>query len=208
MKGRTSRIGWIRIGVTGGPGMGKSTVARYFEEFGVPVVDTDQLARELVKPGQPAWEEIRRVFGSGVFLPDGSLDRAALARWVFRDVQARKNLEGILHPRIRTEWKQRLERYRSEGKKAAAVLIPLLFETGWERELDVVVCVGCTEETQRERLLKRGWSEEEIRLRNRAQWPVEQKMARADYVIWTEGVLGVTEKQVRRVLQRIGVLGI
>ncbi len=88
------------------------------------------------------------------------------------------------------------------------MLIPLLFETGWERELDVVVCVGCTEETQRERLLKRGWSDEEIRLRNRAQWPVEQKMARADYVIWTEGSLGVTEEQVRRVLQRIGVLGI
>jgi dephospho-CoA kinase len=188
------------LGLTGGIGMGKSTAARCFLERGVRVVDTDDLARELVEPGQPALEEIRENFGAGVLDGEGRLIRASLARLVFQDVAARGRLEGILHPRIRGRWLELLGTWRREGATHACVVIPLLFETSAEKDLDEVVCVACTEKTQATRLASRGWTEEQIRGRVGAQLPLGEKIARSRHVLWNEGPLEVLGAQVGRVL--------
>ncbi|MCX6885082.1 MAG: dephospho-CoA kinase [Verrucomicrobia bacterium] len=191
------------LGLTGGIGMGKSTAARCFLQRGVRVVDTDDLARELVEPGQQALEEIRLSFGAGVLDGEGRLIRAALARLVFQDDAARGRLEGILHPRIRSRWLELLGVWRGEGASHACVVIPLLFETGAEKDLDEVVCVACTERTQAVRLAARGWSVEQVRGRVGAQLPLVDKIARSRHVLWNEGPLEVLGAQVDRVLGRI-----
>src|SRR4051812_22563263 len=117
------------IGVTGGVGMGKTTAARFLQERGVPVIDTDVLAREVVEPGKPAWEEIRQAFGQEILGPDGQLRREELARQVFSDEARRKELEAIVHPRIRERWLAQVEVWRAEKQPRGVVVIPLLFET-------------------------------------------------------------------------------
>jgi dephospho-CoA kinase len=189
------------LGLTGGVGMGKSACAQGLRARGFPVIDTDDLAREVVRPGEPSLREIRSVFGPDVFSSDGQLLRAELARRVFTDPTARRLLEAILHPLIRQRWRAQVETWRTQRLPNAIVVIPLLFETQGERELDETICVACTAATQRERLTARGWSPEEIDQRVQAQWPAEVKMARADYVIWTEGDLGVAAEQIDRILQ-------
>jgi dephospho-CoA kinase len=188
------------FGVTGGIGMGKSTAARMLAGRDVAVIDTDAIARELVEPGQPPLVEIARQFGPNVIRADGRLDRAALASIVFPDPQRREALEAILHPRIRERWIARVGEWRGEGRTAAAVVIPLLFETDAQSAFDVILCTACTTTTQRERLQARGWSEEQIRQRNEAQWTVERKMAGSTHVLWTEGELEIHERQIERVL--------
>jgi dephospho-CoA kinase len=189
------------VGLTGGVGMGKSTSAQLLRERGVRVVDTDDLARQVVEPNQPALAEVQAVFGVEIVGPDGRLRRGELARRVFSDAAARKQLEAILHPRIRVLWRAQVQTWRAEGRPLAVVVIPLLFETEAETELDAVICAACSAATQRQRLLARGWSAEQIEQRNRAQWPVEQKIARADFVVWTEAGLDVHAAQIERVLR-------
>lgn len=184
--------------------MGKSASSEILGRLGVPLVDSDVLARELVVPGQPALEEIREAFGAGVLSSDGTLDRARVAERVFGDAGARVRLEGILHPRIRSEWKRRLAEWEAGGEGLAVVVIPLLFETGAEVEFDRVMCVACSERTQWERLLRRGWSEEECRGRIAAQMPIGEKVRRADYMVWTEPPLLEHELQVRLILGGLG----
>jgi dephospho-CoA kinase len=193
----------IVIGLTGGVGMGKSTAANFFAGRGLAVIDTDELARELVEPGQPALAEIRKVFGESVFDSQGRLRRDEMARAVFADSSKRQQLEGILHPRIREGWLARVERCRSEGCAAAVVVIPLLFETGAEKEFTHIVCVACSSGTQRSRLVQRGWSEDQIEQRIAAQWPIEKKIAAAHFVIWSEGGMEVHQAQVDRILERL-----
>ena len=187
-------------GLTGGLGMGKSTAAQCLRDRGVPVVDTDELARQLVEPGQLALTEIQTVFGRRVIAPDGQLRRDELAQIVFTDPLARKKLEAILHPRIRERWLNQIETWRGENCPLATVVIPLLFETTAESQFDKIICVACSATVQRERLLARGWTPEQIRQRLAAQWPVEQKIARADFVIWTEGVPESCARQLDRIL--------
>ena len=189
------------LGLTGGIGMGKSTSARLFQERGVPVVDTDDLARKVVEPGQPALAEILAAFGPEMIGPEGRLRRDEMARRVFADSAARQQLEGILHPRIRELWRAQVEVWRAEGRPLALVVIPLLFETKAEAELDATICVACSAATQQERLRSRGWTPEQIEQRLKAQWPTEQKMARADYLIWTEAGLDVHAAQIDRILR-------
>jgi dephospho-CoA kinase len=188
------------LGLTGGIGMGKSTCAQLLAQRGVLVVDTDDLARQVVEPGQPALAEVIAVFGSQVADPDGRLRRDQLARLVFADPVARKRLEGILHPAIRARWRAQVEAWRAEGRSLVTVVIPLLFETGAETELDVTLCVACSAATQHQRLLGRGWSLEQIEQRIQAQWPTEKKIAAADYVIWTEAGLDLHAAQLDRIL--------
>jgi dephospho-CoA kinase len=188
------------IGLTGGVGMGKSAAERLLRERGVPVVDTDVLARLVVEPGQPALEEIQQAFGPEVIGTDGQLRRDELARRVFADPSAREQLEAITHPRIRERWRAQVAAWRAKGHPVAVVVIPLLFETGAEAEFKAVICVACTPQTQRQRLQARGWSGEQIRQRINAQWPVERKVALADYVVWSEGGLDVLAEQLERIL--------
>ncbi len=191
------------LGLTGGVGMGKSTSAQLLRERGIRVVDTDDLARQVVEPGQPALAEVRKAFGAEILGPDGRLQRDKLARLVFADPAARTQLEQILHPPIRVLWRAQVETWRGAGCSLAVVVIPLLFETGAEAELDATICVACSAATQREHLRARGWPCEQIEQRLQAQWPIEQKMARADYLVWTEAGLDVHAAQIDRLLRRL-----
>ena len=181
-------------------GMGKSMAARFLRERGAQVVDTDELAHQLVAPGQPAWAEIQTVFGRNVVTPGGQLRRDQLAQIVFTDPAARKKLEAILHPRIQERWLAQIETWRREERPLAVVVIPLLFETKAESRFDKTVCVACLAAHQRKRLLERGWTPEQIEQRIAAQWPIEQKIARADFVVWTDGSLETHAQQIERII--------
>lgn len=189
------------FGLTGGIGMGKSTAGQWLLGRGIPTVDTDLLARELVEPGRPALAEIRRAFGDQIITPDGRLRRDEMACIAFSDAVARRTLEQILHPRIMELWKQQVGQWRSEHRPLAAVIIPLLFETGAENDLDLTVCVACSVETQKQRLRDRGWTADQIERRLAAQWPIEQKMARADFVVWSEGDPELLGQQLERIIR-------
>src|SRR4051794_10658107 len=164
------------IGLTGGVGMGKTTAANLLQQRGLPVIDTDVLAREVVEPGTPAWEEIQRVFGHDITGPDGQLRRDELARQVFSDETRRRQLEDIVHPRIRERWQAQVELWRTEGQPLGVVVIPPLFETNAAGSFDTIICVSCSAATQRQRLTERRWSPEQIQQRIQAQWPTEKKM--------------------------------
>ena len=190
------------LGLTGGVGMGKTTVAQFLTGAGVRVVDSDVLARQLVQAGMPALQEIQAVFGHAVIAPDGQLRREELARIVFANPIARHQLEHILHPRIRQAWQQDLNTWRKAGHPLAVVVIPLLFETLAEGHFDKIICAACQPASQQERLAARGWTPEQIAQRIAAQLPIEQKMTRSHYVIWTEGQLDCTAGQVERILAK------
>ncbi len=191
------------IGLTGGVGMGKSAAADLLRQRGVPVIDTDVIAREIVEPGQPALDEIRRLLGAEVIDEQGCLRRDEVARQVFANATLRDQLEAITHPRIRERWRAQADQWRRDGQARGVVVIPLLFEIKAESEFDTVICVACSAATQRRRLLSRGWSNEQIEQRIHAQWPVEQKMARANFVIWTEGDMAVHAEQIDRILKTL-----
>ncbi len=192
--------------------MGKSTAAALLVERGVTVVDTDILARQLVEPGQPALAEIREAFGAEMITPDGHLRRDQLARRVFSDPSARQKLEAILHPRIRQVWQSQVGAWRSNLSSSASprhpgergryfcVVIPLLFETHAEKEVDITICVACSATTQRQRLASRGWSPQQIEQRIASQLPVEEKIARAHHVIWNEASTDILATQLDRLL--------
>ena len=167
-------------------------------------------ARRLVEPGQPALAEIRTVFGKSMVAPNGQLRRDELAQIIFTDPVAREKLEAILHPRIREGWLAQIETWRAAPKRSdggrgenhalAVVVIPLLFETRAESHFDKTVCVACSAPAQRKRLLERGWTPAQIQQRLAAQWPVGQKIARADFVIWTDGSPEVQAQQIERMV--------
>jgi dephospho-CoA kinase len=190
-------------GLTGGVGMGKSTAAGFLREHGAQITDTDELARQLVQPGQPALADIQAAFGQKVIGSTGELKRGELAQIVFADANSRKKLEAILHPRIRERWLAQIETWHGENLALAVVVIPLLFETQAGSHFDKIICAACSGAAQRERLLARGWTPEQIEQRNAAQMPVEQKIARADFVIWTDGALDAHAQQVERILNRL-----
>jgi dephospho-CoA kinase len=187
-------------GLTGGIGMGKSTAAGFLRARGARVVDTDELARRLVEPGQPALAEIKTEFGGGIISSAGGLKRGELARIVFADSAARKKLEGILHPRIREQWLAQVESWRGENRPLAVVVIPLLFETRAESHFDRIICVACSAASRQKRLLERGWTLGQIKQRIVAQMSVDQKIARADFVVWTDGALDTHAHQIERIL--------
>ena len=191
------------LGLTGGVGMGKSACTTLLRTRGIPVIDTDDLARAVVEPGQPALSEIQRLFGPALVDSEGRLRRDLLARRVFADPEARKQLEAIVHPPIRALWRAQVESWRAQDQPLAIVAIPLLFETQAEVELDAVICVACSNPTQFERLRARGWSEQHIHQRIQAQWSIDKKMARSNYVIWTESALEIHAAQLDRILLRL-----
>jgi dephospho-CoA kinase len=188
------------FGLTGGIGMGKSACAQLLQGRGALVVDTDELARRVVEPGQPALAELKAAFGTEIIGRDGQLKRDELAKLVFADSGARKKLETILHPRIHELWQAQVETWRARGEALAVVVIPLLFETQGESEFDAIICVACSAATQQERLRARGWSPGQIQQRIAAQLPTETKMLRSNYVIWTEAGMDVHAQQVHRVV--------
>jgi dephospho-CoA kinase len=193
----------VRAALTGGIATGKTTCLAIFEALGAATVDADVLAREAVAPGTPGLAQVIQRFGQQVLNPDGSLDRAALGRVIFADRTARADLEAIIHPEVYRrvgEWLANL----SSGTRVAIADIPLLFETGHQHEFDRVMVCTCDGAEQLRRITARdGLSVEEARARLAAQWPIEEKVARADYVIRTDGPFAETERQVRRAYEML-----
>lgn len=183
--------------------MGKSTAASFLLQAGFQVVDTDDLARELVQLGQPALAEISQEFGQTIFLADGNLNRRDLARIVFSNPSARKKLESILHPRIRERWSSEIKHWRENSINLGFVVIPLLFETQVEAQFDRIICVACSTGQQQERLRQRGWTPVQIKQRQSAQWSIEKKLSLSHYVVWTEGEPAVSQEQLRRIIPRL-----
>lgn len=176
------------VGLTGGIATGKTTFSEALRARGVPVVDADALARAAVAPGAPALAEIARVFGPGVLAPDGSLDRKKMAAVVFADPEARKRLEGITHPAVRRGMTEETARLAAAGHALAFYDTPLLFEIGLDRSVDCVVVIWAPAEVQRARLATRdGLGPAEAAARLAAQLPIDEKAARADFVVENVG---------------------
>jgi dephospho-CoA kinase len=191
------------FGLTGNIGTGKSTVARLFAEHGVPVIDADQVAREVVAPGTPGLAEVAGRF-PGVLTPSGELDRKALAERVFADAQERAALNAILHPRIGAEVRTRLDRLAARGAPVAIYEAALIVENGLHHGLDGLIVVNAPVEEQIRRLrLRDGMSDEEARSRIRAQLPAHEKVKAADFVIENTGAPELLRAQVARVVDTL-----
>ena len=194
----------LKIAITGGAGTGKSTVARMFAELGAEVLDADQIAREAVAVGAPAWVELRRLYGEDYFNPDGTLNRSRLAQSVFADPEERRRLDGLIHPRVEAELKARVAELARRGVPLVLVEVPLLFETGREAAFDRVIVVAAPEALQIRRLGDRdGRGEAEIRGILAAQWPLKDKVARADYVVDNGGPRRRTQGQVKNIWEEL-----
>jgi dephospho-CoA kinase len=186
----------LLVGLTGGIGSGKSTVARMLERHGAVVFDADVLAREAVEPGTPGHDAVVERFGPNVLLPGGALDREALGSIVFADPAARRDLEAIVHPEVRRLFAEGCERYR--GTDAVVVFgAPLLVETGMHTAFDVLIVVAAPVEQQVERLLRdRAMPEAAIRARIDAQLPLADKIEVADVVVDNDGSIDDLQAQV------------
>jgi dephospho-CoA kinase len=195
----------LRVALTGGIATGKSHCLRRFTELGAPTLDADTLAKKAVEPGTDGFRAVVKRFGTGIVGADGSLDRAALGNVVFGDDEARHALEAIIHPTVRQaidRWFEALD--RQPGVRAGIADIPLLFETGRDKDFDMVVVAACAPATQKARLMNRdGFSEEQADQRIRAQMPIDDKAGRARYVISTEGTIAETDRQVAQVWAEI-----
>jgi len=189
------------VGLTGGIASGKSTFAAALRELGAAVVDADELAREVVRPGRPALEAIRASFGEGVLGEGGALDRKRMAALVFSDPEARARLEAIVHPAVRQALAAETSRLASSGEALAFYDVPLLFETGLDRDVDCVVVVYARPELQRARLAARdGISAAEAEARLAAQLSIEEKARRADLVVENEGEVAALRVKAKAVL--------
>lgn len=194
------------VGLTGNIGSGKSTVARLLVERGVPVIDADLLAREATAPGSPALATIIARWGPRVRARDGSLDRAALRHIVFADPADRAALDAIVHPAVDSHRRALLAVARARGDRVQVCDIPLLFEAGLERQVDVIVLVDAPRAVRLERLVRdRGLTSEEATAMIDAQMPSHEKRGRSDYVIDNNGTLDLLTARVEdawRMLER------
>jgi dephospho-CoA kinase len=187
------------LGLTGGIASGKSTVSQLLKEQGIPVVDADLGAREVMKPEMPAMKKIEKVFGSDVLLEDGSLNREALAQQIFHSQKKRELLNQCVEKEIREWITDKRDELLHEGFEWIVLDIPLLFEAGYDQEVDEIMVVSVSKETQLNRLMKRNQlSEEEAKARIEAQMPLEEKEKRASIVINNNGSIEQTKEQVLR----------
>lgn len=192
------------VGLTGGICSGKSLVAAMFARLGATVIDADQVAHELVEPGQPLFEAVASAFGREVIGTDGRLDRRGLGAIVFADPEARRRLEAILHPAIIKECERRIRQAEGSGTAVCFVDAALLIESGWHARCDAVILVEAREAVQLDRLMgSRGLSRDEAMLRIRSQMPQHEKRRHAHYVIENDGALETTERQVKAVWEQL-----
>jgi dephospho-CoA kinase len=191
----------LEVGLTGGIGTGKSYVRGRFEARGIPTIDADVLAREVIAPGLPGAEAVRARFGPDVMQADGSIDRRALGALVFSDAAARADLERIVHPAVYAAIGAWFAGRLAAGDSLAVADIPLLFETGRSGDFDVVVVAACAPAEQVRRVVRRdGITEAEASARIAAQWPIDEKVRRAHLVIRTDGSFAETDRLVDEVV--------
>ena len=218
---------WLRLCVTGGIACGKSLVGARLEALGVAVIEADTVCHGLMRAGTPLFSQIVAAFGRAILAPDGDIDRAVLGRRVFGDAVALGRLNAIMHPAAQAAIEAWVLARREEARLQSAAtisnqksaisnsaqgwhggvvaIIPLLYETAWEAAWDRVICVSAPIALQRERLRSKGFTEKEIHDRMAAQWPVEEKMKRADYVVFNAGTQVCAQRQIVKVMQHIGI---
>jgi dephospho-CoA kinase len=202
IRGKDNRL---LLGVTGGIATGKTTVVNMLKELGAPVIDFDILARQVVEPGKPAWQEIVAFFGEQVLQEDENLDRKKLSDIVFSDIEKRKKLEGFTHPRIHAEFMKQLSEIVEKNPDAIVqVDVPLLIEGNLQYMFHKTLVVYISEEKQIERLVERdGISKEEATDRLKAQLPIDEKEGYADFVIYNDKSLEETRKQVEELWETL-----
>jgi dephospho-CoA kinase len=195
----------IVVGLTGGIATGKSTVAQMFKRSGAIIIDADQLARDVVQPGKPAWRGIVNAFGDSVLNRNGSINRRALGAIVFRDRRKLRRLERIIHPRVAQEQERMVRRIAQRSPHALVVYeVPLLFESGAHKRVDKIIVVSADRDTQIARLKQRnGMTRTEALRRIRNQMPLAEKIRRADVVIDGTRSKGLMRQDVRRLMQRL-----
>ena len=189
----------IRICVTGGIACGKSLVAGFLEEAGIPVIDADEVCHDLMRPGRPEHARIVAAFGPQALSADGEIDRARLGRVVFGSDARKAELEAILHPaagRVIEAWIA-----GHPGAPLLSAVVPLVYEAGWESKWDFIVCVAAPACLQLDRLAARGLSPEDAGARLAAQMPVEEKMRRADRVIFNAGPVALARQQTKALIE-------
>lgn len=195
------------IGLTGSIATGKSTVAKMFRQLGIPVIDADILAREVVEPGEDAYKEVIETFGEDILLDDKTLNRKRLGEIVFTDETKRKQLNGIVHPAIRKKMLEKRDHFIREGNQCVVLDIPLLFESKLQEFVDKVLVVYADQEIQLQRLMARNeFTEEEAMQRIQSQMPVKEKASLADAVINNNSTKEETYEQLRQLLEKWQIL--
>jgi dephospho-CoA kinase len=194
----------LKIALTGGIATGKSYVLDQFRRRGVPCLDADELAHGVTAAGTEAATAIAERFGADILTADGAVDRRKLGPIVFADPVARRELEALVHPAVYRAIAAGMRAFDLVGAGPFAVVdVPLLFETGAENSFDKVIVTACAPQTQLARLIERGLTEDAARQRLAAQWPTEQKVARADFVVTTDGTFEDTDRQVREIYRSL-----
>ena len=193
-----------RIALTGGMGSGKSHVRAVFAALGVPTIDADTLARDVVAHGTPGFDAVVATFGRGILTADGDLDRRALASVVFADIEKRRALEAVLHPAIKGAIDQWFASLNPDAQPFAIADIPLLYEVGLDKEYDEVIVTTCSPQSQVKRIMARdNLDATEVQHRLDAQMPLDEKAKRATYVVDTNGSLVQTNAQVHKLYQKL-----
>lgn len=193
-----------KIGLTGGIGSGKSTVAHLLNDAGIAVVDADQIAREIMEPGSPVLDDVAEAFGADLIRDDGSLDRAGLAGRAFVDKQSTEKLNSITHPAIRAESERRFAAAEEAGEKAVVYDMPLLVELGMHKNMDLTVVVDVDVDERVRRLVSsRGLNEADARARISQQLDTATRNAAADVIIDNNGDEAALKPQVEDLIERI-----
>ncbi|WP_373893032.1 dephospho-CoA kinase [Virgibacillus natechei] len=190
------------IGLTGSIASGKSTVSLMFDDFNIPVIDADKISREVVRPGEKAYQEIVHAFGADILRDDKTLDREKLGSIIFADEEKRKQLNSIVHPAVRGKMLEKRDSFVQAGQPLVVLDIPLLFESKLTHFVDKTVVVYVDEEVQLGRLMSRnGYSEEEAYQRIHSQIPVEEKAEKADAIINNNGSKYESYQQLERLVK-------
>ncbi len=195
------------IGLTGGIASGKSTVSKMLIEFSVPIIDTDKLAKNALKKGMPAYQQVVDVFTKDILLPSEEINRKKLGRIVFNNEGRRKQLNDIIHPIVWSETEILIKQHKSKNVKAIVVDVPLLFETGFDKLCDKTICVYTTSAKQLERLMERDFIDETYaKMKINAQMSLEEKCNRSDFVIDNSKSILETKKQLLNILKELEVI--
>jgi dephospho-CoA kinase len=194
----------LKVALTGGIATGKSYVLGQFRRRGVPALDADDLAHGVTAAGTEATAAITARFGAEVLAPDGAIDRSKLGPIVFADPAARRDLEAIVHPAVYRAINAGLRAFELVGHDRFAIVdVPLLYETGAEKDFDRVIVTASLPATQLARLRQRGMSDEAARQRIAAQWPTDEKVSRADFVVMTDGSFEETDAQIDAIYRKL-----
>lgn len=200
----------LLVGLTGGMGSGKTTVAQLFKALGAYTLDADEICRSLVETEKPAWREVVDLLGKGILRDDHTLDRRKVADIVFKDPEKKKALEAILHPRVMEE-EQAIFRDILKSDPRALVIIDaaLLIESENYRKVDKVIVIACDEKTQLDRIMaKKTFSREDAQRRLQQQMPLEEKIQFADYVVHNDSELSELKKKVEGLFHQLKQLAV